>query len=165
MKKWLWIALLVVLLIILSCKKEKMEMEDMLHSAMDNLAAGKASEGANLLIDAVLLTRPQVEMPDDFKEKLLSAKNHFQSQEFSKGSGLVSEALVLFKSGLEEGGQPPGQESSEVTATGTEQQVFPVAQKVKENIMQAMKEFKFGNQDIGVILILESLVLFGPPVE
>lgn len=165
MKKWLWIILLVVLLIIFSCQKEKKDMHDMLHSAMDNLAAGKVSEGTNLLIDVVLLTHPHEELPEKFKEKLLSAKNYFQSQDFGKASELVSEALVVFKSGLEGESQTLGQESAEVPETDVEQQVFPVAQMIKENIIQAVEEFKSGNRDKGVILILESLELFGPPTK
>jgi outer membrane biosynthesis protein TonB len=169
MKKWLWIPILVVVLILLSCqKKEKIlsidqELHDMLHAAMDSMEAGNASGGASLLIDAVLLTRPQEEMPEMFKEMLLSAKNHFLRDDFSEGGELVSEALVVFKSGLGGEGQIPDQEPADVPEKDTKVKVFPVAQKIKENILQSIDEFKNGNGDSGVILILESLKLFGPP--
>lgn len=162
MKKWLWIALLVVLLIILSCKKEKGEMEGMLHSAMDNLSSGKVSEGASLLIDAVLLTRSN-EVPEKFQEKLLSAKDHFISSDFGEGSKLISEALILFKTELEGENSTPDQEPTEKTEEEVEQKVSPVAQLIKQHIMQAGEELKFGNRDKGVILVLEALELFGPP--
>lgn len=180
MKKWMLIPLLIlIVLLLISCQKQKteeqaildqpqeekiapiaQEVEDKILSAMDNLSQGKVGQGANLLLDVVLLTKHGEQMPDDFEDKILTAKDQFQSGDIAKGSELASEALLLFKTTTEvpEEKEPPAGLEQEPE----KEESALIAEKVRGNILSAKEEFKKGNVDTGVILILESLSLFAP---
>jgi len=182
MKKWMLIPLLILIVIILiSCQKQKKEeqailekpqeeeifpvaeeVENKILSAMDNLAQGKVGEGANLLLDVVLLTKPREQIPDDFENIILAAKDQFQSGNIAEGSELASEALHLYKSATEVTEEKSREKSIELEQEPKKEEPSPVAENVRDNILSAREEFKKGNADKGVILILESLSLFAP---
>ena len=182
MKKWLIIPILILLFIIFACKKpgeqaemraaktdkqiqEKIapiaqEVANNLDSALKAFQAGNAAEGAARLLDAVLLVKPRETWPEGFENAISQAKEKFQAGQFSAGVGLVSDALALIK--------PPVQaeeEKEEVAGEDIEPQErepAPVAEAVRNKILAAGEEFKEGNGDEGVILLLEALELLGP---
>lgn len=98
MKKWIWIPILIILFILLSCQKKNteeqfpiaQEVENKILSAMDVLKEGDADKGAELLLDAILLTKPSAHMPEGFENKIISAKNQFQGGDIDKGVELIS---------------------------------------------------------------------------
>lgn len=78
MKKWMWISIFILIIFLLFCQKQTREEQASLEKPQDaekiafiarevdnktslaisNFAEGKVDEGANLLLDAILLTRP-----------------------------------------------------------------------------------------------------------
>jgi len=55
------------------------------------------------------------------------------------------------------------QEPVNVEKPEDREKIYPVAQEVDNKILTAREQFKEGKVDEGVVLILESLLLFGPP--
>jgi hypothetical protein len=182
MKKWLIISILILLFVILACKKrgEQVEMRAVktgmplqeqkapiaqevannLDFAIKEFHAGNAADGAAKLLDTVFLVKPRESWPEGFETALSQAKEKFQAGEFSAGVGLVSDALVLIR-------QPVEAEEEKGEAAGEdiepqEKEPSPVAEAVRNKILAAGEEFKEGNGDKGVILLLEALELLGP---
>ena len=181
MKSWIWIAILILVIILFSCQSEQepmsvekpqgeekifpvaQEVEDKISSAMDNLTKGEVIEGAQLLLDAVLLSKPSEYMPEGFEEKILLAKDQFQSGNMGNALESVSDALLLIK--------PPSdiaadkEEPKEAEQMQESEKVAPIAELIRDKILTAREQFKKGKTDEGIVLILESLLLFGPRPE
>ncbi len=182
MKKWMWITILVLLIILLSCKKQNrgeltslekaqkkeeifqvaQEVDNKILSALGNFEKGKASEGADSLLEAILLTKPSEYMPEGFENKILSAKEQFQHGNYGKAGELISEALLLIKSGSDITDTKDKKETESVEHIQKKDEPSPVAELVRNKILAAREEFKKGNTDKGVILLLESLQYLGP---
>ena len=180
MKKLVWVPILILLIVIfLACQKQNnkqleslektqdeevfpvaQEVEKKLLSAIDQLANGRVVEGAGLLLDVVLLTKPGEYMPEGFENRILSAKSQFLSGNYKNAVELVSESLLLIKPAKDTPGDKENPANAEQAPKKDE--AFPVAEKIKSYILSAMDEFKEGNVKQGVILILEALLLFGP---
>lgn len=178
MKKWLWIPILIVLIILLSCQKKQepvsvekpedtekiypvaQEVDNKISSAVTNLAEGKVAEGAQLLLDAVLLTKPSEHMPEGFEEKILMAKDQFQSGDMGNALESISDALQLIKLPAEL--EAEKKEPKEAEQVPESEEVPPIAELIRDKILAAREQFKEGKADKGVVLILESLLLFGP---
>ncbi len=180
MKKCVWIPILILLIVIfLTCKKQNneqleslentqdeevfpvaQEVEKKLLAAMDQLANGKVAEGAGLLLDVVLLTKPGEYMPEGFENRILSAKNQFLSGNYKNAVELVSESLLLIKPAQDTPGDKENPANAEKMLK--KEKTFPVAEKIKSYVLSAIDEFKEGNVKQGVILILEGLLLFNP---
>ena len=170
MKKWLWVPILVILIFLFCCKKQDRAEQivdetesggegitpiaqtigNNLDMAIENLEKGQLSEGADILLDSVLLVKPLDQWPEGFVGNVSSAKEHFTRGNFSDAVGYVSEALNLIKKPAD----------SEQSKEGGE--IAPVAAAMKEKIAEAKEEFNEGNGDQGVISILEALQLFAP---
>jgi hypothetical protein len=131
-------------------------------SAMDELKNGKVAEGAELLLEAVLLTKPEEFMVEGFEEKISSARHQFQDRNITKGVELVSEALRMIESGDEDLERMEKVELEKVEQIQKEDELPPLAEIVKNKILAAHQEFQKGNADKGVVLLLESIRLFGP---
>ena len=182
MKKWIWIPIIILLIILLSCQKqnkqepeasEKAQKEENiapvgetvrenLLTAMEELKAGKAGQGAQLLLETVLLVKPKENFPKGFENKIFRAKEQFQSGGFNKGAEFISEALDIFKSAT---ASPQGnavEKSSGLEQVQSDEVAFPITEKIRNNILRAMELFREGNADKGIVLILESLLLFSP---
>ncbi|GAJ00935.1 unnamed protein product, partial [marine sediment metagenome] len=103
MKKWMLIAILILIIILLSCQKQNTEEPAVLEkakgkeesypiaaeigsnllTALDQLDRGSVDKGAALLLDAVLLTRPNENMPQEFENKILASKFKFQQRNYA----------------------------------------------------------------------------------
>lgn len=170
MKKWLWVPILVILIFLFCCKKQgKAEqtdpgtesgvagigaiaqtIENNLDLAVENLEKGQVGAGTGLLLDSVLLVKPQDQWPEGFVGNVSSAKDQFAAGNFPDAVGYVSKALSLVK-------RPENSEQSTESAM-----IAPLAAIMKEKIAEAKEDFKKGDRDQGVIAVLESLQLFAP---
>ncbi len=182
MKKWLIIPILILLFIIFACKKSReqaemraaktdqqlqeqiapiaQEVASNLDSAIKAFQAGNAADGATKLLETVLLIRPRESWPEGFESAVSQAKEKFQAGQFSAGVGLVSDALALIREPAEaeeEKGEAVGEE-----VEPQEKEPAPVAEAVRNKILAAGEEFKEGNGDTGIILLLEALELLAP---
>ena len=185
MKKWIWISIFILLIFLLFCQKQTreeraslekpkepekissvaQEVENKTSSAISSLTEGKVDEGANLLLDAILLTRPSGSWPENFENSILEAKKQFQEGNIQKGVGLISDALQLMKSTTDMPKEKTEEEPKDVEQIQTKDepsQIAPIAKLIRDKISAARGEFKDGNADKGVILILESLLLISP---
>jgi hypothetical protein len=185
MKKWMWIAILALLVILFSCQKQNkeelaslekaqkkeeifpvaQEVENKILSAISNFEKGKASEGADLLLDAILLTKPGEYMPEGFENKILSAKERFQQGNYGKAGVLISDALLLIKSGSDVTDTKEKKDPRSVEHIQRKEKSSPVAELVRNKILAAREEFKKGNADKGVELLLESLQYLSPGTD
>lgn len=185
MKKGIWILVSIVIIIMISCQGQNKDVSRALEdtqqkeevyavaerinanilSAMDELKKGKVNEGADLLLEAVLLTKPEEYMVEGFEKKISAARHQFQDRNIREGVKLVSEALLMIESGEEalEGKEKEGLE--EVEQTQKKAEPPPVAEIVSNKILAAHQEFQKGNADKGVVLLLQSLQLFGPHID
>jgi hypothetical protein len=168
MKKWLLIPILVILFFLLCCQsQEKAEETEVVEEsgsgriaaiaqtiannldlAVENLEKGQIGEGAGLLLDSVLLAKPNDMWPEGFSDNISTAKENFVTGNFSDAVGNVTKALNLIK-------QP---EDAEQSAESGE--MAPLAEIMKGKIEESKEQFKKGNPDGGVISILEALQLF-----
>jgi len=183
MKNWIWIAVLILVIILFSCQKKQepaeveksqeeekifpvaQEVENKISSAVANLEEGKVVEGAQLLLDAVLLTKPGEYMPEGFEGKILMAKDQFQSGNMGDALESISDALQLIKPPSDTTGQEDTEEPKEAEQVQKREVVAPVAELVRNKILAASEQFKEGNANQGVILILESLLFLGPRTD
>jgi len=183
MKKWIWIAVLILIIILFSCQKKQepvsvakaedtekiypvaQEVENKISSAVANLAEGKVVEGAQLLLDAVLLTQPGEYMPEGFEEKILMAKDQFRSGNMGNALESISDALLIIKPSSDKTVEEDTKEPEESEQVQKREEVAPVAELVRNKIFAAHDQFQEGNADKGVILILESLLLIGPRTD
>jgi hypothetical protein len=141
------------------------EVENKILSAIDNFENGKASEGADSLLDAILLTKPSEYMPEGFENLILSVKDQYQHGNCGKAGELISEALQLIKSGSDAVDKKDKKEQKSVEHIQRKEKPSPVAELVRNKILAAGEEFKKGNADKGVILLLESLQYLGPRTD
>ena len=185
MKKWIWIAIFVLIIFLLFCQKQTKEeqaglekpqdtekvasiaeeVENKTSLAISNFAEGKVDEGANLLLDAILLTRPSGSWPGNFENSILTAKERFQEGNIQKGVELISDALQLIKPATDipvEKAKKGPKDVEQVQKKDEPARIAPIAEIMRDKILAAREEFKEGNADKGVILILEALQLFSP---
>ena len=188
MKKWILIAILILIIILLSCQKQKEGEQTVLEkakgkeesypiaekirtnllTALDQLEKGNIDKGAELLLDAVLLTRPSENMPAGFENKILAAKVQSQQKNYAEAVELISEALLIFKTSADLPGEKDEEERTDIEQAQKKEeahQIAPIAELMRSKILSAMDEFKKGNADKGVIFILESLQLFGSKTD
>ncbi|GAH69360.1 unnamed protein product [marine sediment metagenome] len=188
MKKWMLIAILILIIILLSCQKQNTEEPAVLEKAkgkeesypiaaeigsnlltvLDQLDRGSVDKGAALLLDAVLLTRPNENMPQEFENKILASKFKFQQRNYAEAVELITEALLIFKTCADLPGEKDKEERTDIEQTQKKEessQIAPIAELMRSKILSAIDEFKKGNADKGVIFILESLQLFGPKTD
>lgn len=114
MKKEILISTFIVFIIMISCQGQNEDefgtlentqeeqpyavtekMNSNILSAMDKLKNGNVIEGADLLLEAVLLTKPTEYMPEGFENKISLARDQFHDGNLSEGIKLVSEALLI----------------------------------------------------------------------
>lgn len=185
MKKWMWVSIFVILIFLIFCQQQKeeepatlekpqekekissiaKEVNNKIQSAISSLAEGKVDEGANLLLDVILLTRPGGSWPGNFENSILEAKEQFQGGNIQQGVELISDALKLMIPAAEASKEKVKEESKDVEQEQKKNEparIAPIAEIMRDKILAAREQFKGGNTDKGVILILESLLLFGP---
>lgn len=181
MKKWIWIPILIIIILLLGCQKQDkeestsldpskekeeiypvaQEVQAKILASLDNLEQGNVAQGAGLLLEAVLLTRPSEDMPPGFEDKIKEAKEQFQRGNFKEGVELVSGARLLIKP------ETDMLEKKEKEYLGAEQalekdEIAPIAEIFRNKILAAQDQFKKGSADEGVLLILEALQLLAP---
>jgi len=180
MKTWIWIAVLILVIILFSCQKQTesakggkpleedkifhvaQEVEGKILSALTNLEQGKAVEGAQLLLDAVLLTKPGEYLPEGFEYKILMAKDQFRLGNMGDALGSIKDALLIIKPPSDVKTEKDKEKPKEAEQVQKKEAAAPVAELVRSKILAASQQFKEGNADQGVELILEALLLFGP---
>jgi len=165
MKNWVLIAVLILIIILFSCQKKQestSEVENNISLAVANLSEGKVAEGAQLLLDAVLLTRPSEYMPEGFEDKVLMAKNQFRSGNMGNALESVSDALLLVKPPSGTTAEKDIELPKEAEQVEKTEEIAPIAELVRNKILAAREQFQKGNADKGAVLILESLLLLGP---
>ena len=158
MKKWILIPLVVTLILPLCTQglitqevpPVVQEIANKIQQAVQSYRDDKVIEGATLLCDVVLMTRPRSSWPEGFAEAVDSAKDSFQKANFPEGVGHVKKAITIFK---------PGKTSPSSKDAG---QLGSVAQAIMNTIRSAVENFQAGNADLGVLQILESLALLAP---
>ena len=188
MKKWIFIAILILIIILLSCQKQKEGEQTVLEkttgkeesyqiaerigtnllTALDQLEKGNIDKGAELLLSAVLLSRPSENMPEGFENKILAAKVQFQQRNYAEAGELITEALLIFKTSADIPSEKDKKQRTDVERSQKKEeppQIAPIAELTRGKILAAIEEFKKGNVDKGVILILESLQLFGAKTD
>ena len=129
---------------------------------MDEFKNGNVIDGADLLLEVVLLTKPKEYMPEGFENKISLARDKFHDRNLNEGIKLVSEALLMIESSgntLEGKGK---EELKQVAQIQEKDNIPPIAEIVNHKILAAHQQFQSGNADKGVVLLLESLQLFGP---
>jgi hypothetical protein len=137
MKKWIVIAILILIIILLSCKKQNIEEPAVLEqakekeesypiaekirtnllTALDQLETGNIDKGALLLLDAVLLTSPSENMPEGFENKIIASKDQFQQRNYTEAVELITEALLIFKTGADLPGEKDKEERTDIEQT------------------------------------------------
>jgi hypothetical protein len=180
MKNWVLIAVLVLIIILFSCQKKQestsvekaedtekiypvaQEIENNISLAVVNLSEGKVAEGAQLLLDAVLLTRPSEYMPEGFEEKIFTAKDQFLSGNISNALEFISDALLLVKPPSDTTAEKDNELPKETEQVEKTEEIAPIAELVRNKILATREQFQKGNTDQGAVLILESLLLLGP---
>lgn len=182
MKKGIGILFFVAIIIMVSCQGQNKDVSEALEntqqeeevyavaarinanvlSAMDELENGKVAEGAELLLEAVLLTKPEEYMVEGFEKKISSARHQFQDRNITEGVKLVSEALRMIESGEESLERKEKEKLEKVEQIQKMDEPPSVAEIVKNKILAAQQKFQKGNADKGVVLLLESIRLFGP---
>ena len=185
MKKWMWISIFILIIFLLFCQKQTreeqvslekpqdaekiasvaQEVNNKIQSAISSLTEGKVDVGANLLLDVVLLTRLSGSWPGNFENSILTAKEQFKEGKIQKGVELISDALQVMKSTTdmpkEKVNQDP-KDAEKVQKKDEPARIAPIAEIMRDKILAAREQFKEGNADKGVILILEALQLFSP---
>ena len=158
MKKWNLI--LIAIFLILPFGIQTRDVQDIppvaqqiaekIQLSIQNYKENMVPEGAALLCDAVLMTRPRDSWPEGFAEAIDSAKIRFSKGEFTEGAGNIRQAIKIFK---------PEQSPSSPEEDG---QIGNLAQSILNKIESAVENFKIGEADKAVLLILESLTLLAP---
>ena len=181
MKKEILISIFIVFIIMISCQGQNKDESGTLEntqeeqpyavaekinsnilSAMDELKNGNVIEGADLLLEVVLLTKPKEYMPEGFENKISLARDQFQEGNLSEGIKLASEALLIIESSGDTIEGKGKEELKQVEQIQEKDNTPPIAEIVSHKILAAHQQFQSGNADKGVILLLESLQLFGP---
>jgi radical SAM superfamily enzyme YgiQ (UPF0313 family) len=187
MKEWMLIPILILLIILLSCQKQNkeelsslekpqeqekeeifpvaQEVEKKLVGAIENLQKGKVADGAGLLLEATLMVKPGEYWPDEFENTILLAKEQFQNGNLKKGIDLSSEALLLINPLADMPDEEVKEEPMEAEQAQKKDEPSPVAEIFRDKILLAKEEFKKGNAENGVILILEAFQLLSPRSE
>ena len=160
MKKWIWILLIVILLVFVFCKGEEdqerigpvaLAVEENITDAVNLLKEDRASEGINLLLDIVLISRPENKAPSGFIDHIKSAKQSFQEGNLSEGGRFIHNALLIIDQGR------AGKEAKSET-----EEIAPLAQIMEQKIMEAKEAFIQGDADKGSHLLLESILIIAP---
>ena len=128
------------------------DVENRMSEAMELMAKGQATEGATLLLDVILLAGPRATFPEGFETLITQARERYQAGSLSEAVETISRALDLL--------QPPQQQIKERKG-----EIAPLAEKFRENILAAKQEFRKGNADQGIRLILISLKLLAPRTD
>ena len=131
-------------------------------SAQDAMKKGDVSEGADFLLEAVLLTKPKEYMPEGFENTILSARAKFQDGEIGAGVSLVSDAYRMIKSGRNPSEEASEKEQKDVENAQKKEVPTPVAEIIKNKIEEARQEFQKGDVDKAISRLLESILLFSP---
>ena len=128
-----------------------------LEGAKAHISRSEIVPGLNLLLDVAILTRPEGELPEGFKERIESARKAFGNQDLEAGGRQVAEALGLWRT---DSGLP-----AKITASSPEEEgrIAPLAGLFLAGLEEAETQFKQGLADEGVSTILEAvLLLLGP---
>ena len=126
------------------------QIADKIQTAIRNYKEDRVPEGATLLCDVVLMTRPRTSWPEGFAGAVDSARDSFQKAALSEGVGHVKRAIRIFK---------PDYSVSSGQGGGS---IGAIAQLILNKIEAAIENFKAGDADQAVLLIMESLALLSP---
>lgn len=123
---------------------------DMTQRAIQNFKDDNVSEGATLLCDVVLMTRPRESWPEGFSGAMDSARNSFRNADFPEGVSHIKKAIKIHNSDYAE------------TSGETDGSMAAIGRLILKKIEAAIENFKEGDTDSAVLSILESLALLSP---
>jgi hypothetical protein len=155
MKKMLFILMLLVLLLFSVGEAgtlPKLKVEAKISSALEYFKNGKAGDGYQAVMDAILLTAPYSKLPAEVGGSVLAAKDHLkEGLPVNDGIKLIRDAYDLIKVEKAAAEKPvePGH-------------VPPLAEIVRDKLLTAREELYKGNAGKVVKLLLESLLLITP---
>ena len=158
MKRWILIIVVMVFILpfcLLACNSQDVppvaqQIAEKIELAIQNYKENRVPEGAILLCDVVLMTRPLDSWPEGFAGEMDSAKSSFQKADFSDGVGHVTQAIKIFSP------------DSSLLAQGESGVPGPLAQIILNKLETSIENFKAGDADQAVMKILESLSLLSP---
>ncbi len=127
-----------------------------LDDAKASLSEGEIAKGLGMLLDVTLLTRPEDQLPEGFKETITSAREAFNRMDFAAGGESVAEAWQIWSS---ETGLSSETRAGEAEAERTP---APVAEGMSKLIDASKEDFKQGLANEGVAKILQALLLISP---
>jgi HEPN domain-containing protein len=180
MKKWIWIPILIILLIVFACQKqEKAEestqkdvveeiapiaqgIEHRLTACLEQFEQGEVYAGVSFLLEVVEMTRPGESFPEGFLDMLSAAREDFQAGDYQEGVIQVAQAHEMFEASLRISPSSEADKTVFVEKTKEDAQVAPVAAMIKDKIEYAREMFKQGDADSGVIMIFEAIELLAP---
>ena len=180
MKKWIWIPILIILLIIFACQKQEetkgsvqqevvegiapiaQGIEQRMSASLEQFEQGEVHAGVSLLFEVVEMTRPGESFPEGFLDMLSEARMDFQAGDYQGGVIQVTQARELFEASLEISPSTEADKTEVVEETKEDVQVAPVASMIKNKIESAREMFKQGDSDRGVIMIFEAIELLAP---
>jgi len=129
-------------------------VDTILTAAVSRIENSEVSQGVLLLLDAIMATRPTELWPNGFVQTIAVCRDHFQKNDFRSGGEAASRALAT----LGFSANPASPQGTSATSG----QIPPLAERVKAGIVAAKEEFKKGNADDGVVIILQTLQMLAP---
>jgi len=158
MREWKWILIAITLIlpswiqarVLQEVPPIAQQIADKTQQAIQNYKEDKVPDGATLLCDVILMTRPRTSWPEGFTGAIDSARNTFQKGQFSEGVGHIKQAIKILK---------PEYPTSPEEGDGS---LADIAKLILNKIETAIEKFKAGDADQAVLLILESLALLSP---
>ena len=167
-----WMILIVALVFVFGCgKREKEEaaeaaavssetvapvsqvIDGNFESAINSIAEGDISRGVGMLLDITLLTGPDSDLPEGFKDRIEQARTSYQANDMAAGGEYVREALKIWN---------PSGEEEDVSGDVENMIPGPVAQIFRNKIIAARDLMKQGDAKTAVATILEALSLLSP---
>lgn len=155
MKKLLFI-LIVLVLLLFSVSEAGMlpiqKVEAKISSALEYFKSGKAGDGYQAVMDAILLTAPYSKLPTEVGGNVLAAKEYLkEGLPLNIGIKLIRDAYDLIKV-----------EKAATERPGEPGYCPPVAEMLREKLLAAREELNSGNAGKVVRLLLEGLLLITP---
>jgi len=151
MKKWGFIPVIIMVLILVGCggtetqNEQGEENQSAESQSMESQTADESEESQPAAI------------AETVRANLMQALEELEQGNVEKGSELIKQSIALV---YPEGQVPPLEASEPETETQAEEgEIAPVAQIVRDRIQGAIEQFEAGNAESGVKLLQEALSL------
>ena len=151
------VLLILILSFFFSCRKEPFpqakEVKDMILLAMDQIQDGEVEEGFDLILEAIILTSPHTNLPQEVESKVSEARRvlntaGIQNKRFIQAIWEAYQTVNHDFKGFDETSQPSG--------TAAIVEVFV------NKMMSALDQLKEGHPDKVVEKLLEGMIITSP---